>query len=123
MPSARSTSIVCRGLTDPRVSRNRGETVVSRTPRLIGAAGAFAVAIGMTMIGASGAAGAGSAPAYSRVAGSVAPFAASAQVIGAVPSSRPLTVQLWLRPALAAAERTAPAVSTPASPLYHRYLS
>ncbi len=96
---------------------------MSRTPRLIGAAGAFAVAIGMTMIGASGAAGAGSAPAYSRVAGSVAPFAASAQVIGAVPSSRPLTVQLWLRPALAAAERMATAVSTPASPLYHRYLS
>ena len=96
---------------------------MSRTPRVIGAAGAVAVAIGMTMIGVSGAAGAGSAPAYSRVAGSVAPFAASAQVIGAVPSSRPLTVQLWLRPALAAAERMAAAVSTPASPLYHHYLS
>jgi subtilase family serine protease len=96
---------------------------VSRTPRLIGAAGAVAVVIGMTMIGVSGAAGAGSAPAYSRVAGSVAPFAASAQVIGAVPSSRPLTVQLWLRPAVAAAERMAAAVSTPGSPLYHRYLS
>jgi subtilase family serine protease len=95
---------------------------MSARTMLIAAAG-VAATIGTTMIGAAGAAAAASTPAYARLAGSVAPFATSAQVIGAVPGSRRLTVQLWLRPAVGPAERLATAVSTPGSSLYHRYLS
>ena len=55
---------------------------MSARTTFIGAAGAAAM-MAMTMIGAGGAAVAASAPAYTPLAGSVAPFAASAQVIGA----------------------------------------
>ena len=95
---------------------------MSARTTFIGAAGAAAM-IAMTMIGAGGAAGASPAPAYTHLAGSVAPFAASAPAIGAVPGTKRLTVQLWLRPAVASAERLATAVSTPGNPLYHRYLT
>ncbi|HET9894433.1 MAG TPA: protease pro-enzyme activation domain-containing protein [Streptosporangiaceae bacterium] len=57
------------------------------------------------------------------LAGSVAPFASHAKAIGDVAGSRKLSIQVWLRPRLAAAQDFAMAVSTPGSPLFHHYLS
>jgi len=43
--------------------------------------------------------------------------------VGAVPASQRLTVQVWLKPDLAGAERLAGAIATPGNPAFHRYLS
>ena len=80
----------------------------------------------MTILGASGPAGASAAsgvPAAVRLAGSAAPFTSQARVTGAVAASQRLSIQVWLKPRVAAAEALASAVSTPGNPLFHRYLS
>jgi subtilase family serine protease len=92
------------------------------TRTLIGAVGAMAAVAGLTIVGA-GAAGAAPRPATVPLAGSTAPFIAHSRVLGAVPASKRLTIQVWLRPRITAAERYATAVSTPGNPLYHHYLS
>ena len=94
-----------------------------RTRRFTAAVGATAVVAGMTIAGASGVAGASSRPADTTLRGSVAPFTATSRVIGNLPASTKLSVQVWLRPRTAAAERYATAVSTPGSRLFHHYLS
>ena len=97
--------------------------IMRRTRRLTAAVGATAVVAGMTIAGASGVAGASSRPADTTLRGSVAPFTATSRVIGNLPASTKLSVQVWLRPRTAAAERYASAVSTPGSRLFHHYLS
>ena len=87
-----------------------------RTRRFTAAVGATAVVAGMTIAGASGVAGASSRPADTTLRGSVAPFTATSPVIGNLPASTKLSVQVWLRPRTTAAERYATAVSTPGSP-------
>jgi subtilase family serine protease len=54
---------------------------------------------------------------------SVAPFAAAGHVTGAVPADGRLTIQFWLKPRTAAAERYAAAVSAPGSRRFGRFLS
>jgi subtilase family serine protease len=54
---------------------------------------------------------------------SVAPFAAGGHVTGAVPAGSRLTIQFWLTPRTAAAERYATAVSAPGSGQFGHYLS
>jgi len=63
------------------------------------------------------------APASVRLAGSAAPFTSQARVTGAVAAAQRLSIQVWLKPRVAAAEALASAVSTPGNPLFHHYLS
>jgi subtilase family serine protease len=94
-----------------------------KTRTLVAGIGTAAVVAGMTIVGASGVAGAASRPAAIALQGSIAPFTGASRAIGDLPASTRLSVQLWLRPRTAAAERFATAVSTPGSGLFHRYLS
>lgn len=55
--------------------------------------------------------------------GSVAPFVVGSRPVSRVAGSKRLTIELWLRPRLAAAARYATEVAEPGSPLFHRYLS
>jgi subtilase family serine protease len=57
------------------------------------------------------------------VPGSPAAPADAGALIGAVPGSRQLTVQVWLTPDLAGATTFANSVATPGSPAFHHYLS
>jgi subtilase family serine protease len=84
---------------------------------------ATAVTVGTMVPRAGAAAGAAPLPAITVLPGSVAPFTRTAPVAGIVDGSRRLTIQIWLRPRIAAAEQYATAVSTPGSPLFHHYLS
>jgi subtilase family serine protease len=94
-----------------------------RRRKLFGAVGATAAMVAMTMVGVSGQAGASPASAYASVAGSVAPFTAHTTAIADVSGSQRLSIQVWLRPDVAAASSFATAVSSPGSAIYHRYLS
>jgi subtilase family serine protease len=76
-----------------------------------------------TTLGASVAAEASSTPALTILAGSAVPFTSHTRPTGAVPGSLSLTIQLWLKPDLAAAQQFAAAVSTPGNPLFRHYLS
>ncbi len=62
-------------------------------------------------------------PAATPLPGSAVPFTRTAQVIGAAPAARRLSIQVWLRPRLAAAQRFAAAVSTPGRPGFGHFLS
>ncbi len=95
---------------------------MSRTRTFI-AASSVAAMIGMTMVAASGLASASPTPPVAQVAGSAVPFTSHAAATGAVASGQKLSVQVWLRPQLSAAESFAAAVSTPGSAAFHRYLS
>jgi subtilase family serine protease len=57
------------------------------------------------------------------LAGSAVPFTTHTRAIGDVAGSTPLTIEVWLKPDLAAAEGFAAAVTTPGSPLFRHYLS
>ena len=57
------------------------------------------------------------------LAGSVAPFVAAHNALGAVPASTKLTIEVWLKPQTAAAASYATAVATPGSALFEHYLS
>jgi subtilase family serine protease len=96
---------------------------MSRFRSLIAAAGATAAAAAMTAVGAAGVAGASPKPAERILPGSAASFVSHTRPAGEVVPSTRLTIQLWLRPDLAAAARFATAVSTPGSTLFHHYLS
>ena len=95
---------------------------MSRARMLVAVLGAAAVTAGMTA-GASGLAQASPGPAGKILAGSAVPFTSHARPTGAVPGSLRLTIQLWLKPDLAAAQRFAAAVSTPGTALFRHYLS
>lgn len=82
-----------------------------------------AMSIGITIAGTSAAAGAAPRPVTTALRGSVAPFTASTSAIGGAPAAQKLSIQVWLRPRAAAAERYALAVATPGSALFHHYLS
>ena len=62
-------------------------------------------------------------PAATPLPGSAIPFTRTATVIGAAPAARRLSIQVWLRPRLAAAQRFAAAVSTPGRPGFGHFLS
>ena len=95
---------------------------MSQARMLTAALGAAVLTAGMTA-GASGMAQASPRPAETILAGSAVPFASQARPTGEVPGSSRLTIQLWLKPDLAAAQRFAAAVSTPGSALFRHYLS
>src|ERR1700678_1253520 len=69
------------------------------------------------------------APAPARAAvtalmpGSVSPAVQAPSRAGAVPGSRQLTVQVWLKPDVTGASAFASAVATPGSAEFHHYLS
>jgi Pro-kumamolisin, activation domain len=85
-------------------------------------AGAAVLAAGLALTGASGPASAGTGPAR-PLPGSATPFTASSRVIGNAPGAQRLSIQVWLRPRVAAAQRFADAVSTPGNPLFGHFLS
>jgi subtilase family serine protease len=93
-----------------------------RLRTLIAAGGAAAAVLGTTA-GASTIALAAPRPAPVPLAGSVAPFTQYTPATGDVAGSRSLTIQVWLRPELAAAQRFATAVSTPGSASFRHFLS
>ena len=95
---------------------------MSRARMLTAVLGATVVIAGTTA-GASGLAEASPRPAETILAGSAVPFTSHARPTGNVPGSLRLTIQLWLKPDLAAAQRFAAAVSTPGSALFRHYLS
>jgi subtilase family serine protease len=84
--------------------------------------GAAAVTVGMT-VAATSASASTPPPARVPLAGSAAAFTAHTRVIGGVAGSTRLTIQVWLKPRLAAAESYATEVATPGSSLFHHYLS
>jgi subtilase family serine protease len=88
-----------------------------------GIAGASAALVALTTVGASGLAQAAPRPSETVMGGSTVPFTSHNKVIGYVSGSKALTVQLWLKPNTAAAQRYAAAVSTPGGKLFHHYLS
>ena len=96
---------------------------MSRTRSLIASSGAMAAIIGTTILGGTGLASASTTPAFARVQGSAVPFTSHAQAAGTVAGGQKLSVQVWLRPQVAAAASFASAVSTPGSPSFHHYLS
>jgi subtilase family serine protease len=96
---------------------------MSRIRTLAGAIASAGAMAGMTLVGVSTQAGAATGPAYQPVSGSTAPFTTHTKVIGAVTGSTALTIQVWLKPDVAAAGQYASAVSTPGSPQFHHYLS
>lgn len=91
--------------------------------RWLASLGATATVAGLTLVSFTGTAGASPAPHFTRLAGTVAPFTSSSQAIGSVNGGVRLSVQVWLKPNLAAAARYATAVSTPGGKLFHHYLS
>jgi subtilase family serine protease len=88
---------------------------------------AVASLVGCVLTVAAGAAlkapGTAWAASATPVPGSAAPAVAAGALVGAVPESRRLTVQVWLTPDLAGAAAFADSVATPGSPAFHRYLS
>jgi subtilase family serine protease len=81
-----------------------------------------ALAVAMTA-GAGGPAQASPGPGPIPLPGSAVPFTSHTPVAGYVAGGQRLTIQLWLKPDVAAAERYATAAATPGSALFHHYLS
>jgi subtilase family serine protease len=96
---------------------------MARLRTTLGAIGAVAAVVGMTTTGASAMAQTPPRAADTVLAGSGPAFTGHTPVIGDVAGSRRLSIELWLKPDLAAASRFATAVSTSGSALFHRYLS
>jgi subtilase family serine protease len=95
---------------------------VSRARILVPVVGATVLVGGMAAGGAA-IASAAPKPAELTLTGTAVPFASHARPTGEVAGSLRLTIQLWLKPDVAAAQRFAGAVSTPGSPLFRHYLS
>jgi subtilase family serine protease len=91
--------------------------------RTLAAGLAAAATVAGTLAAVSGPAAAAPKPREATLNGSAAPFTRYTRSTGTVPAGTQLTVQLWLRPRLAAAERFATAVSTPGSPSFRHFLS
>lgn len=96
---------------------------MSRARRFTAAVGAMATMAGMMIGGASTPAAASPRPTYTHLAGSVAAFTRHTQATGNVAGGKRLSIQLWLRPQIAAAQRFASAVSTPGNSRFHHYVS
>jgi subtilase family serine protease len=96
---------------------------MSKARLLIGAIGTTAVTACITITGGNASVAASTRPPVTRLAGSVPPFTSHTREIGDVAGSRELSIQVWLRPALTAAQSFAMAVSTPGSDSFHHYLS
>ncbi len=94
---------------------------MSRTRTFIAALGATAAVAGTTLAG--GGLASAATTAATPLAGSVAPFASHTRATGTVPAGQKLTIQVWLRPRLAAAESFAAAVSEPGSASFRAYLT
>jgi subtilase family serine protease len=94
---------------------------MSRIKAFTAAGGAAAVVV--ATIAASTTAMAAPRPAEVSLAGSAAPFTRHITATGDVAGSRSLTIEVWLRPDLAAAQRLAAAVSTPGRPSFGHVLS
>jgi subtilase family serine protease len=86
-------------------------------------AGATILIAGLTLASTGGPASAAAAASPVPLAGSAAPFTAHTAALGYVAGATQLTIQVWLRPQLAAAEGFAAAVSSPGSATFHHYLS
>ena len=95
---------------------------MSRLRTLVAVLGVTAATVGTTAA-AGGIAAASGRPADVILAGSAVPFASHTRPTGDVAGSARLTIEVWLKPALAGAERFAAAVSTPGSPRFRHYLS
>jgi len=93
------------------------------TVRATAVAAAAATVAALAVAAGSGPAQASPRPAETVLAGSAVPFTSHAKVTGYVTGAQRLTVQLWLTPDTAAAQRYAAAVTTPGSRLFHHYLS
>jgi subtilase family serine protease len=93
------------------------------TLRMLVAGLAAAATVAATTAAAGGPAAASPRPAETPLAGSAVPFASPARATGDVAGSARLTVQLWLTPDLAAAQRFASEVSTPGTSVFRHYLS
>jgi subtilase family serine protease len=63
------------------------------------------------------------APASVTVAGSAVPFTSLTAATGDLPSAKTLTIEVWLRPDLTAAQRFATEVSTPGSPMFRDFIT
>jgi subtilase family serine protease len=87
------------------------------------AAGVTAALAAAVTAGAGGMAQASPRPGQTPLPGSAVPFTSHTPVTGYVAGGQHLTIQLWLKPDIAAAERYATAVATPGSALFHHYLS
>jgi subtilase family serine protease len=77
----------------------------------------------MMLAGGSGLSAASTTPAVKPLPGSTVPFTRHTWAIGAVAAGQRLTIQVWLRPRVTAAESYASAVSTPGSASFRHYLS
>jgi subtilase family serine protease len=62
-------------------------------------------------------------PAGVSLPGTAVPFTSHTPATGDVAASRSLTIEVWLKPDLASAQRFATAVSTPGSPSFRHFLS
>jgi subtilase family serine protease len=89
----------------------------------LAAAGVTAALAAALAGGVSGLAQASPGPARVPLPGSAVPFTRHTPVAGEVAGGQRLTVQLWLKPDIAAAQAYATAVATPGSALFHHYLS
>ncbi len=96
-----------------------------RIPSSVVAATVLATTMATAATGAAAQAAvpAGPSPAVVTLPGSVAPFAGANQAISAVPGGNQLTIQVWLTPRTAAAEKYATAVATRGNPLFGHFLS
>jgi subtilase family serine protease len=83
----------------------------------------MAVLAAAVTAGAGGPAQASPRPGRIPLPGSAVPFTSHTAAAGDVAGGKRLTVQLWLRADIAAAERYATAAATPGSALFHHYLS
>jgi subtilase family serine protease len=98
-------------------------TTMSRYGMRVAAAGGTAALAAAMIAGAGGLAQAAPGPAEIPLPGSAVPFTSRTPATGEVAGAQRLTVQLWLKPDAAAAERYATAAATPGNALFHRYLS
>jgi subtilase family serine protease len=89
---------------------------------MLAAGGAAAVTAGV-IAGAGPPTLAAARPAEVPIAGSVAPFTGHSATTGPVGGARRLTLQLWLKPGVAAAQAYANAASTPGGPAFRHYLT
>ncbi|HEV2371629.1 MAG TPA: S53 family peptidase [Streptosporangiaceae bacterium] len=96
---------------------------MSRLRAFVAAGAAAVVVTGLTTVATTEIAQASPRPAEVTLGGSVASFTSRTMAIGDVAGSAELSVQLWLKPDVAAAQRFAAAVSTPGSAAFHHYLS
>jgi subtilase family serine protease len=95
---------------------------MSRAMAFAGTAALTAAVFGMNIAGGSRPAEALSTPADTVMASTTVPFASHSRVTGDVAGTQRISIQVWLRPRVAAAEKFDVAVSTPGSTLFHHYL-